>query len=48
MRDSFFLNEEESQRYTLHMHTSDDKTLQMNTRIDTSKTPIDETIRPPR
>ena len=42
-----FLNEEESQDYFLLMHTSNNRTLQRNTRLDVIKTPIDETEKPP-
>ena len=43
-----FLNEEKSQDYLSLMHTSNDKTLQKNTRLDIRKTPIDETEKSPR
>ena len=38
-----FLNEEELQSYLSLMYTTNDKTIQKNTRLDIRKTPIDET-----
>ena len=43
-----FLNEEESPDYFLLIHTSNDKTLQRNTRLDMRKTSINETENPLR
>ena len=43
-----FLNEEESQEYHSLMHTTNDKILQKNIRLEIRKNPIDGTEKSPR